>query len=73
MVNQSAAFRKSFGNNLKGIRLSHNLSQEALAHKSGLHRTYISSVERGERNISLNNIGVLARTLEVEVAAFFID
>lgn len=40
------------------------ISQEALAHESGLHRTYVSSVERGERNISLLNILTLSTVLE---------
>jgi len=54
-----------FGNRLKRLRLSQNISQEELAFRSGLHRTYISSVERGERNISLANIARLARALDI--------
>ena len=55
-----------FGKRLKMIRLSQNISQEELAFRSGLHRTYISSVERGERNISLANIAKLAKALKTE-------
>ncbi len=55
-----------FGNQLKMLRRSQNISQEELAFRSGLHRTYISSVERGQRNISLANIARLAKALEVE-------
>ncbi len=55
-----------FGNRLKALRLSQNISQEELAFRSGLHRTYISSVERGERNISLANISKLAQALYIE-------
>ena len=52
--------------NLKRLRLSAGLSQESLADRAGLHRTYISSVERGQRNISLENIYALARALGAE-------
>ncbi|MEK5771632.1 helix-turn-helix transcriptional regulator [Acinetobacter variabilis] len=55
----------SFGLSLKKIRLKKNLSQEELAYKSNLHRTYISSVERGERNISLINIVHISKALEI--------
>ena len=56
-----------FGENLRQLRTTQGLSQESLAHLSGLHRTYIGSVERGERNISLVNIVRLAKALGVEV------
>ncbi len=59
------AILMSFGLSLKKIRLKKNLSQEELAYKSGLHRTYISSVERGERNISLINIVYISNALEI--------
>ncbi|STZ07133.1 anaerobic benzoate catabolism transcriptional regulator [Moraxella caprae] len=56
---------KIFGKNIKNIRHSKQLSQEGLAEKAGLHRTYIGSVERGERNVSLINIVQIAKALEV--------
>ncbi len=52
-----------FGHNLKRLRRASGLSQDELATRSGLHRTYISSVERGNRNVSLENIFTLAAAL----------
>jgi len=60
-----------FGNRLKKIRLSKGLTQEALADKAGLHSTYVGSVERGERNVSLVNIHKFAVALEVQVQELF--
>ena len=48
---------------MKSVRLSLNLSQEELAELSGLHRTYISSMERGERNISILNIIKICKSI----------
>lgn len=49
-----------FGENLRKHRKAMGISQEDLAEKAGLHRTYIGSVERGERNVSIDNIERLA-------------
>jgi transcriptional regulator with XRE-family HTH domain len=57
--------KKQLGKNLKEFRLKADLSQEELAYISSLHRTYIGSVERGERNISLKNIVLLSRALKI--------
>lgn len=57
-----------FGTRLREIRLKKGISQERLAELAGLHRTYVSSVERGERNISLENIDKLANALEEPMA-----
>jgi transcriptional regulator with XRE-family HTH domain len=54
-----------FGLAMKNLRLNKNMSQEELAFSSGLHRTYISDVERGNRNISLSNIFKIAKALDV--------
>jgi transcriptional regulator with XRE-family HTH domain len=52
--------------NLRRIRKNSGLSQEELADRAGLHRTYISSIERAERNISLENLFLLAKALGVD-------
>lgn len=59
------------GENVRKLRLEAGLSQEQLAEHAGLHRTYIGSVERGERNISLINIVKIAKALAVDVSALF--
>jgi transcriptional regulator with XRE-family HTH domain len=48
------------------IRASQGLSQEALAHECGLNRTYLSVIERSERNVSIDNIARIAKGLGVE-------
>jgi transcriptional regulator with XRE-family HTH domain len=55
-----------FGYRVKFFRKSKGLSQEELAAHSGLHRTYIGAIERGERNISLNNVEKIAKALGVK-------
>ena len=64
---------KVFGANVKKYRSKIGLSQEALAEKSGLHRTYISAVERCRRSISLENIQRIADALEVETHRLFME
>lgn len=57
-----------FGRRVRDRRQDLGLSQEALADSAGLHRTYVGSVERGERNIALNNIVRLAAALQLDPA-----
>jgi transcriptional regulator with XRE-family HTH domain len=52
---------------LRQIRQIKGLSQEELADRAGLHRTYVGSVERGERNISIDNMECLANALEIDI------
>ena len=58
--------RDVLAKNMRRIRAARELSQEALAHEIGLNRTYLSSVERSERNVSIDNISRIARGLQVE-------
>lgn len=55
--------RITFANNLRRARLALGLSQEDLAEKAGLHRNYVGSVERGERNVSIDNMEKLAEAV----------
>ncbi|MCB6311163.1 helix-turn-helix domain-containing protein [Gordonibacter pamelaeae] len=64
---------KVFGDNVRKYREQLGISQEAFAEKCGLHRTYISAVERQRRSISLSNIQKIADALEVETYLLFID
>lgn len=57
--------RAIIADNIKRLRKERGMSQEDLAFESGLHRTYISGIERGVRNVGLDNIGVIANALEV--------
>lgn len=67
MIEQKQSARQLFATNLKKRRLELQLSQEELAHVVGLHRTYIGSVERGERNISIDNMERLANALQCSI------
>lgn len=62
-----------FGENLRKIRAAKGLSQEGLADAAHLHRTYVSSVERSERNVTLETIEKLARALGVSMAKLMPD
>ncbi|HGP6640686.1 TPA: helix-turn-helix domain-containing protein [Vibrio cholerae O1] len=54
--------------NVRNFRVKDGMSQELLAEKCGLHRTYIGSIERGERNATLSTLEILAETLNVSIA-----
>lgn len=67
-MNPDSKILDEFGERLRAARIEAGLSQEDLAHQAGLHRTYVGSVERGERNISLLNMVVLSDALEIDLA-----
>lgn len=61
-----------FGKRIRQLREEQNLTQEELAERTGFHRTYIGMVERGERNISLSNIGVFAEYFGMTVGELMV-
>lgn len=65
----SPALVQLLSDNVRAARLARQMSQEELAELCGLHRTYVGSVERGERNATLSTLEVLAEALGVSVVA----
>ena len=59
--------RKILAENIRAYRLAKKLSQEDLADLCGLHRTYVGSVERSERNVTISSLEVIAKALGVSV------
>jgi transcriptional regulator with XRE-family HTH domain len=65
-TSKQLAQRKAFGVRVREERLKRGITQEQLAHQSELDRSYVGQVERGERNVSLDNIYRLANALSIE-------
>jgi len=65
--------RDVLAKNMRRLRAELGLSQEALAHECGLNRTYLSGIERSERNVSIDNIARIAKGLRVEAARLLRD
>lgn len=63
--------KEKFGEKVKFFRLEKGWSQEKLALEAGLDRTYLPSIEKGERNVSITVVEKLAIALGVEIKAFF--
>ena len=68
---RKADIRDRFGFAVKLRREELELTQEDLAHQAGIHRTYLSDIERGSRNVSLINIERLAAALSVSLSELF--
>ena len=66
-----ANLRRLFGNRIREFRKAKKLSQQALAAKAGLHYTYVGSVERGESNISFDNMVKIADALGIPLKELF--
>ena len=64
---------KKFGDRVRKERLKRNLSQEQLASKAGVHRTYIGMIERAEKNITLGNIQKIADALNINISDLIED
>ena len=72
-MSREKSARQTFGVNLRRHREELRLSQEDLAEKADLHRTYIGSVERGERNVSIDNMERLAAAVGCTIAELLAD
>ncbi|SCX21078.1 anaerobic benzoate catabolism transcriptional regulator [Agrobacterium sp. DSM 25558] len=65
-MNPFMGIRETFASNLREIRLRRGLSQEELAHRADIHRTYVSSLERCQYSATIDMVETLARILDVE-------
>ena len=70
-TNSEQDIKYRFGKAMRRRRRELDLSQEELAERSELHRTYISSIERGQRNPSLENIEKIAKALRISISELF--
>ena len=65
--------RVAYGKAVRAIRQNKKISQEELGNLCGLHRTYISDIELGKRNVSLENIDKIAHALQVKKSELFVE
>lgn len=70
-MEQNPEVLSKFGLRVRNLRKEKRLSQEELAYKANLHRTYIGMIERGEKNITLVNIQKIANALEIRLTDLF--
>jgi transcriptional regulator with XRE-family HTH domain len=67
------AIKTKFGKIIKELRSEKGLSQEELADRAGMHRTYIGMIERAEKNITIENICKLSKALDVPLSSIFLE
>ncbi|HEY8364818.1 MAG TPA: helix-turn-helix transcriptional regulator [Haloplasmataceae bacterium] len=60
-----------FGRKLRLLRMSKGLSQEELGLQSGIHRTYIGQIERAEKNVTIQNVYKIAKSLDLDIRELF--
>jgi len=70
-MRKNKTIQQEFGIRVRKLRKDTGWSQEKFADECGLHRTYIGAIERGERNVSLNNIHAIAKALKISVKDLF--
>ncbi|MDA1062210.1 MAG: helix-turn-helix transcriptional regulator [Chloroflexi bacterium] len=73
MADLATARRQAFGQRVRALRLDRGWSQEDLAEAAAVHRTYVSSLERGQRNVAIDNIWRLADALGVHPGELLVD
>lgn len=73
MIKSNSNILEKFGKRIKLLRNEAKISQEELASISGLHRTYIGMIERGEKNITLKNIEKIAISLNIDISELLKD
>lgn len=69
----SKATRNKLGKNIRNLRREKDWSQEELADKVGLHRTYVGAIERGEQNVTIDTLAKIAKALNASFAQIFRD
>ena len=70
-MRKNKTVQQEFGIRVRKLRKDIGWSQEEFTDECGLHRTYIGAIERGERNVSLNNIHAIAKTMKISVKNLF--
>ncbi|HET7805322.1 MAG TPA: helix-turn-helix transcriptional regulator [Pseudolabrys sp.] len=73
MAAKPGKLRQVLARNIRNLRSKRGITQEELAHRARIHRTYMSSVERAQRNVSIDNIERIAAGLEVAPQDLLVD